>query len=186
MWHRSEDRRSAALKSRPADDSPGELEITPSTSDVAVCAPVIVTSFSNRAFSIAMTARAAKFLSNSICFSPKGRTSCRYTRIAPISVSSLSIGTPTIDRAPANFAASQETDQPLRRPYALAFSSLRDQAGYRALARLVLFGLQQPLAGTTCTKAKRLPVESKQRAELSVTDCDGLLEDGPKDRLKFA
>ena len=72
--------------------SPGELEMTWSTSDVAVCcssASVSSTvrsvrsvvrwrsSLSNRAFSMAITAWAAKFLTSSICFSVKGRTSWR-------------------------------------------------------------------------------------------------------------
>src|SRR6516165_7150550 len=48
--------------------SPGELEMTLSTSDVAVCCSSDCrSSLSNRAFSMAMTACAAKFLTNSIC-----------------------------------------------------------------------------------------------------------------------
>ena len=36
---------------------------------------------------MAMTAWAAKFCTNAICLSEKGRTSCRYTMSAPISSS---------------------------------------------------------------------------------------------------
>ena len=63
--------------------SPGELEITCSTSDVAVCSSSASlksvvrwrSSLSNRAFSMAMTAWTAKFVTSSICLSVKGRTS---------------------------------------------------------------------------------------------------------------
>src|SRR5262252_7258324 len=50
-------------------------------------------SLSNRAFSMAMTACAAKFLTSSICFSVNGRTSVRYMAIAPRSSCSFTIGT---------------------------------------------------------------------------------------------
>ena len=46
-------------------------------------------SLSNRAFSMAMTAWAAKFVTSSICLSVKGRTSWRYRMNAPISSVSL-------------------------------------------------------------------------------------------------
>src|ERR1700730_1136075 len=60
--------------------SPGELLITCSTSDVAVCCSSnslrsVVrwrSSLSSRAFSIAMTACAAKLVTSAICFSVKG------------------------------------------------------------------------------------------------------------------
>ena len=61
--------------------SPGELEMTYRTSEVAVCCSsrsvVARSSLSSRAFSMAMTACAAKFLTSSICLSVNGRTSCR-------------------------------------------------------------------------------------------------------------
>ena len=65
--------------------SPGELEITWRTSDVAVCCSSASerssvrcrSSLSSRAFSMAMTACLAKFLTSSICLSVNGRTSCR-------------------------------------------------------------------------------------------------------------
>ena len=58
--------------------SPGELLITCSTSAVAVCCSnASRVSVSSRAFSIAMTACAAKFCSRAICLSVKGRTSRR-------------------------------------------------------------------------------------------------------------
>ena len=68
--------------------------MTCSTSEVAVCCssdsvsssvrwPRSVVrwrnSFSSRAFSMAMTAWAAKFVTKPICFSVNGRTSCRDT-----------------------------------------------------------------------------------------------------------
>jgi hypothetical protein len=54
--------------------SPGELEITCSTWDVAVCCSSdCLSSLSNRAFSMAMTAWAAKFLTSSTCLSVNGR-----------------------------------------------------------------------------------------------------------------
>jgi hypothetical protein len=63
--------------------SPGKLEITPSTSDVAVCCSSASerssvrcrSSLSRRVFSMAITAWAAKFVKSSICLSVKGRTS---------------------------------------------------------------------------------------------------------------
>ena len=70
----------------PANEgSLGELLMTCSTSEVAVCcsnasARSLVrwrSSLSNRAFSMAMTAWAAKFFTRSICLSVKSRTSWR-------------------------------------------------------------------------------------------------------------
>ena len=58
--------------------SPGELEMTLNTSDVAVCCSSDCrNSLSSRVFSMAMTAWAAKFFTRSICLSVKGRTSWR-------------------------------------------------------------------------------------------------------------
>jgi hypothetical protein len=58
--------------------SPGELLMTPSTSDVAVCCcSDSRSSLSSRVFSMAITACAAKFVTSSICLSVNGRTSCR-------------------------------------------------------------------------------------------------------------
>ena len=52
--------------------------MTCSTSAVAVCcSSASRCSVSSRAFSIAITAWAAKFSSSAICLSEKGRTSCR-------------------------------------------------------------------------------------------------------------
>ena len=64
---------------------PGELEITRSTSAVAVCCCNELvrssvrcrSSLSSRVFSMAMTAWAAKLVTSSICFSPNGLTSLR-------------------------------------------------------------------------------------------------------------
>ena len=65
----------ANMVSNTGCNSPGELEMTFSTSLVAVCCSSDSerssvrwrSSFSSRAFSIAITACAAKFVSNSIC-----------------------------------------------------------------------------------------------------------------------
>ena len=65
--------------------SPGELEITPITSEVAVCCSSASvkssvrcrSSLSSRVFSMAMTAWAAKFLTRLICLSANGRTTSR-------------------------------------------------------------------------------------------------------------
>ena len=64
--------------------SPGELEITCSTSEVAVCcssaSEIVVrwrSSLNRRVFSMAMTAWLAKFLTSAICLSVNGRTSWR-------------------------------------------------------------------------------------------------------------
>ena len=57
---------------------PGEALITCNTSAVAVCCSnASRCSVSSRAFSIAITAWAAKFSSSAICLSEKARTSCR-------------------------------------------------------------------------------------------------------------
>jgi hypothetical protein len=64
------------------------------TSAVAVCCSnASRVSVNSRAFSIAMTACAAKFCSSAICLSEKGRTSCRLAVMAPSSLSSLRSGT---------------------------------------------------------------------------------------------
>ena len=63
--------------------SPGELLMTFSTSEVAVCCSSDSdrssvrwrSSLSSRVFSMAMTAWAAKFVTSSICLSVNGRTS---------------------------------------------------------------------------------------------------------------
>src|SRR5215813_4726314 len=63
-------------------NSPGELEMTRSTSEVAVCCSSAsvssrvraCTSSNSRTFSIAITAWSAKVVISSICFSVKGRT----------------------------------------------------------------------------------------------------------------
>ncbi len=81
--------------------SPGELEITLSTSEVAVCCcNDSRSSLSRRTFSMAMTACLAKLLTNSICFSVNGRTSWRYIAIIPMNSFSLSMGTASTVRAP--------------------------------------------------------------------------------------
>src|SRR5262249_55140834 len=58
--------------------SPGDELMTSSTSEVAVCwSNDWRSSFSSRAFSIAITAWSAKFFRRAICFSEKGLTSWR-------------------------------------------------------------------------------------------------------------
>jgi hypothetical protein len=73
------------MASKTGSSAPGELEMTPSTSEVAVCCSSDSVrssvrwrnSMSRRVFSMAMTACAAKFETSAICLSVKGRTSCR-------------------------------------------------------------------------------------------------------------
>src|SRR6516165_5572197 len=82
--------------------SPGELLIIRNTSAVAVCCSSDCrSSLSSRAFSMAMTACAAKFCTSAICLSVKGCTSWRKIVITPITSLSLSIGTRNSVRAPA-------------------------------------------------------------------------------------
>ena len=101
--------------------SPGELLITCSTSDVAVCCSKASvrsavrsvrsvvrwrSSLSNRAFSMAMTAWAAKFWTSAICLSVNGRTSWRFRANEPISSFSFSIGTFMAVRTPPSSTAA--------------------------------------------------------------------------------
>jgi hypothetical protein len=57
-------------------------------------------------FSTAMTAWAAKFVTSAICLFVKGRTSWRDTMKAPISSSSLNIGTARAERMPPSSTAA--------------------------------------------------------------------------------
>jgi len=80
--------------------SPGELEMTRSTSDVAVCCSSdslrssvrCRSSLSSRVFSMAMTAWAAKVLSTATCLSESGPGAPRATLNAPIAASPRIIG----------------------------------------------------------------------------------------------
>src|SRR6266566_1832322 len=73
--------------------------ITLSTSAVAVCCSKDSrSSFSSRAFSIAITAWLAKVVTSSICFSVNGSTRWRARTITPIRDPSRSIGTPSCVR----------------------------------------------------------------------------------------
>ena len=73
----------ANVASNTGCNSPGELEMTFSTSEVAVCCSSDSerssvrwrSSLSRRVFSMAMTAWAAKFVTSSTCLSVNGRTS---------------------------------------------------------------------------------------------------------------
>ena len=73
----------ASMVWKTGSSSPGEVEMTPSTSEVAVCCSNAslssrvraCTSSNRRAFSIAITAWSAKVVTNSICLSVNGRTS---------------------------------------------------------------------------------------------------------------
>jgi hypothetical protein len=66
-------------------------------------------SVSSRAFSIAITACAAKFCNSAICLSENGRTSLRAAEIRPRSASSLRSGTNRTVRMPAISAAARNT-----------------------------------------------------------------------------
>ena len=63
-------------------------------------------SLSNHAFSMAITAWAAKFLTKSICFSVKGFVFWRNRKTQPISSSSFNIGTTKIVRTPPSSTAA--------------------------------------------------------------------------------
>ena len=68
----------SSIASNTGARSPGEALMTCNTSAVAVCcSSASRVSVSSRAFSIAITAWAAKFCSSAICLSENGRTSWR-------------------------------------------------------------------------------------------------------------
>ena len=68
----------SSIASNTGARSPGEALMTCSTSAVAVCcSSASRVSVISRAFSIAMTACAAKFCNSAICLSVNGRTSWR-------------------------------------------------------------------------------------------------------------
>src|SRR6516162_2261419 len=82
--------------------SPGEELMTCNTSAVAVCCSnASRVSVKSRAFSIAITACAAKFSSSAISFSENGRTSSRLAEMWPSSLPSLRNGTIRVVRKPA-------------------------------------------------------------------------------------
>ena len=90
--------------------SPGEELMTCKISAVAVCcSSASRVSVMSRAFSIAMTACAAKFCSNAICLSANGRTSRRAAEIRPRNASSLRSGTNSTVRMPESSAALRKT-----------------------------------------------------------------------------
>ena len=72
----------ASMVWKTGSSSPGEVEMTCSTSDVAVCCSKdslssrvrACTSSNSRTFSVAITAWSAKVVTSSICLSVKGRT----------------------------------------------------------------------------------------------------------------
>ena len=92
----------------------GRLEITCSTSEVAVCCSNAsessrvraCTSSNSRAFSIAITAWSAKVVSSSICLSVNGLTSVRCKPMAPIGTPSRRSGAPNKVLKRAIFCAS--------------------------------------------------------------------------------
>ena len=92
----------SSMDSKTGCRSPGELEMTCSTSDVAVCCSSdsvsscvrCCSASNNRAFSIAITAWSANVVTSSICFSVNGFTSLRTSANTPMVVPSRSSGTP--------------------------------------------------------------------------------------------
>src|SRR6516164_7284136 len=79
--------------------SPGELEMTRSTSAVAVCCcSDSRSSLSSRAFSMAITAWSAKVVSRAICLCSKGRISVRRMTMVPTALPSRISGTARILR----------------------------------------------------------------------------------------
>ena len=101
----------ASVVSNTGSSSPGELEITSSTSDVAFCCSSdsdssrvrACTSSKSRTFSIAITAWSAKVVTSSISLSVNGATIDRVSAITPIGAPSRSSGTPSIVRKPPIF-----------------------------------------------------------------------------------
>ena len=84
----------SSIASNTGARSPGEELMTCNTSAVAVCCSnASRVSVNSRAFSIAMTACAAKFCNSAICLSVNGRTSWRPATISPSRASSLRSGT---------------------------------------------------------------------------------------------
>ncbi len=108
----------ASNASNTGSSSPGELEITRRTSEVAVCCSrdslsslVRCCSASNsRTFSMAITAWSAKVATSSICLSVNGRTVRRDNTMTPIGIPSRSRGTPSIVRMPPIFVDSMNSN----------------------------------------------------------------------------
>jgi len=88
----------------------GELLMTCNTWAVAVCcSKASRVAVRSRAFSIAITAWAAKFSSSAICWSVNGRTSRRAAAISPRNASSFRSGTKSTVRMPESSAALRNT-----------------------------------------------------------------------------
>ena len=104
------------MASNTGSSSPGELEMTCSTSEVAVCCSSAsessrvraCTSSNSRTFSIAITAWSAKVVTSSICLSVKGRMVLRCKVMTPIGIPSRSSGTPSMVRRPPIFGSSDQ------------------------------------------------------------------------------
>ena len=104
----------ASMAWNTGSSSPGELLMTCSTSEVAVCCSSAsessrvraCTSSNSRTFSIAITAWSAKVVSSSICLSVNGLTSVRCKPMAPIGMPSRRSGTPNKVLKRAIFCAS--------------------------------------------------------------------------------
>jgi hypothetical protein len=104
----------ASIVSNTGSSSPGDLLMTRSTSEVAVCCSSAslssrvrdCTSSNSRTFSIAITAWSAKVVISSICLSVNGPTSDRVTVNAPIGVPSQRSGTPSMVRQRPSLCAS--------------------------------------------------------------------------------
>src|SRR6516165_9764213 len=95
--------------------SPGDELMTPNTSAVAVCcSSASRVSVKRRAFSIAMTACAAKFCNSAICLSENGRISVRYTVKAPSSALSLRKAMQAKLRAAPNSTSARAGRAPAR------------------------------------------------------------------------
>src|SRR6516162_10141924 len=111
--------------------------------------------------------------------------------ITPTSASSLSIGTPTRDRAPPSFADGPET------------ASAASSAVYHLLCphnaidhRGVRCGLKRSTSPHEfgklrrrtdfCREVESIAVEAVQHAELGLADAGGILKHGLEHRLQFA
>ena len=114
----------ASIAWKTGSNSPGELEMTPSTSNVAVCCSSAslssrvraCTSSNSRTFSIAITAWSAKVVTSSICLALNGRTVFRCRTTTPMGVPSRIRGTPKrvrispiLVRSPISYSGSAIT-----------------------------------------------------------------------------
>jgi hypothetical protein len=104
----------SSIARKTGSNSPGELLMTLSISDVAVCCSSdslssrvrCCSASKRRTFSMAMTAWSAKVCANSICLSVNGSGLFLERKITPTTFPSRNSGTPSATRKPPIFCAS--------------------------------------------------------------------------------